>query len=203
MAGECEPAFPISRVSPALPAMLRETLKLFLAVFRQPTVCLGAPAKLGRYPADPVSRSNPSIPCRRHRFALPLRSSLGLAVGLACLVTENAAAAETVRRRFDIPAGEATSTLKQFLAQAGAHVLYSPDDVSGVRTHAVQGEFPPLSALTRMLAGTPLRAREDPSTNALSITRSVPPRALPGAPRNRPLLLPLSLQRPGRIPRPP
>jgi hypothetical protein len=112
-----------------------------------------------------------------------LHGSLGLAVGLACVVPEITTAAEGARRRFDIPAGDAVVTLKQFLSQAGAHVLYSPDDVGGVRTHAVQGEFPPLAALTRMLAGTPLRAREDPETNALSITLGSPSRSPPSAPR--------------------
>lgn len=101
-------------------------------------------------------------------------------MGVALFLPSALAAAEAPRR-FEIPAGEATATLKQFTAQSGAQVLYSPDDVAGVRTHAVHGDFTPLAALARMLAETPLTAREDAATKAISITATAASRAPPKA----------------------
>jgi TonB-dependent receptor len=93
-----------------------------------------------------------------------------------------AAAADAPARRFDLPAGDAVQTLKQFATQAGAQILYSAKDVGGIATKALQGEFPPLVAIERMLQGTPLKAREDPATRAIAVTRAAAPsRAPPSA----------------------
>lgn len=70
-------------------------------------------------------------------------------------------------------------TLKQFTAQSGEQLLYSPDDVSGVRTHAVHGKLMPIVALEHMLKGTSLKARQDKTTKAIAITGIVVPRASP------------------------
>jgi outer membrane receptor for ferric coprogen and ferric-rhodotorulic acid len=82
-----------------------------------------------------------------------------------------ATAAEAARKPFDVPAGAAPSTLKQFSAQAGGHLLYSADAVAGVTTNAVKGEFMPHQALDQMLDGTGLVGRRDAATGALSVTR--------------------------------
>jgi outer membrane receptor protein involved in Fe transport len=82
----------------------------------------------------------------------------------------SAHAADAARRNFDVPAGAASNTLKQFSAQAGGHLLYSADAVAGVTTNAVKGEFAPHVALDQMLDGTRLVGRRDTATGALSVT---------------------------------
>ena len=70
-------------------------------------------------------------------------------------------------------------TLRQFAAQSGDQLLYSTDDVGGVQTRAVHGEFTPIDALAHMLEHTPLKARQDEKTNAISVTTVRPSRAPP------------------------
>src|SRR5687767_6568751 len=93
---------------------------------------------------------------------------------LAALVlfttTITARAADATRRNFDVPAGAASNTLKQFSAQAGGHLLYAADAIAGVTTNAVKGEFAPHVALDQMLDGTRLVGRRDAATGALSVT---------------------------------
>lgn len=134
------------------------------------TVCLFCPPLAG----DRMPRQFPRRrPLRRRAVAR------GVALGFGLLLPAALSATETPRRTFDIPAGDAATTLKLFSAQAGEQVLYSPDDVAGVRTQAVRGEFTPLAALELMLAGTNLRARQDIVTKAISITAHAAPRAPP------------------------
>jgi outer membrane receptor protein involved in Fe transport len=82
---------------------------------------------------------------------------------------------------FDIPAGEAVATLKQLTAQSADQLLYSPGDLAGVKTNAVHGEYTTLLALSLMLEHTPLKARQDESTKAISITISGPAPSPPPA----------------------
>ncbi len=88
-----------------------------------------------------------------------------------------ALAAAPAQRQFNVPAGEAEKSLKQFSEQARLEVLFPTDLVAGVRTRAVAGELAPREALTRMLAGTGLIAVQDGDGGALSVRRdpSLPP----------------------------
>lgn len=71
---------------------------------------------------------------------------------------------------FDLPPGPAAQTLPRLSAQAGGlQILYRPEVVAGVSTHAVQGRFAPRAALERMLAGTPLAAVPDSASGAIAI----------------------------------
>lgn len=88
-------------------------------------------------------------------------------VGL--ILTVAGFAADGVKRNFSVPADEATRALKQFAAQSGEQLLYSPDDVAKVKTLAVEGEFTPREALEKMLAGTPLVVVQDKATGALAV----------------------------------
>ncbi len=58
--------------------------------------------------------------------------------------------------RFGIPAGDAQTTLLQFLSQSNIEMLYSSDDVRGITTHALSGMLTVPEALRRMLEGTGL-----------------------------------------------
>ncbi len=132
-----------------------------------------------------------SVRPRRSPRRLPARVcvSLGAVVGgVSLLVPAPLAAAEAPAplRSFDLPAGEARLTLKQFATQSGTQLLYAPDDVTGVQTQAVHGRFTPVVALEHLLQHTPLKARQDKKTKAIAISRSVPPRAPPPPPARSP-----------------
>ena len=72
---------------------------------------------------------------------------------------------------FDVAAGQAGVTLKQFAQQAGREIMFPAQSVDTVRTNAVQGEFTVKEGLGRLLAETPLHAIEDAKSGALVIQR--------------------------------
>ena len=91
------------------------------------------------------------------------------------------------KRRFDVPAGDATQTLARFAEQADREIVFSPAAVRGVQTNAVRGDFPPREALDLLVARTPLVVSRDTTTGALAVkkgitdpnaTRSAPPESL-------------------------
>src|SRR5688572_19884138 len=57
---------------------------------------------------------------------------------------------------FDIPAGEARETLKEFSRQSQVALLYSSSVVKGVQTQAISGKMDATQALFWMLKGTGL-----------------------------------------------
>src|SRR5579872_1970899 len=85
-----------------------------------------------------------------YRFMITLSVSLWLVLGLS-----SAAVADP--RPFDVPAGEASSALRDFARQAGLQLLFDYAAVKQVRTHAISGQFEPEAALTEMLQGTGLK----------------------------------------------
>lgn len=95
--------------------------------------------------------------------------SLGLAATLQ--------AADTATRNFDIAAGPAEQTLRQFANQArDTQFFFTADSVRGVRTSAVRGELTARAALEIMLAGSGLSVMQDEQSGALTVRRgeSVP-----------------------------
>ena len=87
-----------------------------------------------------------------------LRNSL-LACSLALIAAASAASSSPVA--FNLPAGDASGVLRQFATQSGEQLLYAPEDVTGERTVAVQGNYTPHDALNRLLSGTQLAAACD------------------------------------------
>lgn len=120
------------------------------------------------------------MPSMTPRTALlhPLLRSLG---ALAILAT-SLLAAEAVRP-FDIPAGEASATLKQAAKQGGVEIVYPATMVSGVRTTAVKGDFTARTAIRRMLDGTELILVADPQSGVLAVSRiAAAPKNVPSRP---------------------
>lgn len=78
---------------------------------------------------------------------------------------------------FDIPAGEAVKALRQFSAQSGQQLLYSNDDLAGVKTNEVKGRLSVQEALDQLLAKTPLAASRDNSNGAVAVGRKADPNA--------------------------
>ncbi len=158
-------------------------LKNLLVVLFAPLVCPDDPASPGSF--DSAMKPLPSARPHGPRCLLParFRLSLGAAVGIGLFFPSALVAASfAAHQDFDIPAGSAVATLKQFAAQSGQQLLYSPDDVSGVQTQAIKGEFTPLAALAQMLAQTRLKARQDEKTRAIAITAPAPSRLPPAPP---------------------
>ena len=81
------------------------------------------------------------------------------------------AATVDAKRSFDLPRGDAATTLRQFAAAAGRSLVFVSDKVRGETTNAVRGEFTPRDALDRMLAGSALEAAQDAATGALVVSR--------------------------------
>lgn len=101
---------------------------------------------------------------------------------LFALLVSAAGAAEAAKINFNLPAGEAGKTLKQFAAQAKREILFPVQRVDTVKTNAVQGELTVREGLDRLLAGTELRALEDAKTGALVVSRVSDPNARRAAP---------------------
>lgn len=97
---------------------------------------------------------------------------------VAALVFAGAALAQPAnapRKNFNIPAGNAATTLKTFSEQSGEQIVYPVDRVNDVETKAVSGELTARAALDRMLAGTRLAVVQDERTGAFAIRPSAPP----------------------------
>ncbi len=93
------------------------------------------------------------------------RVACALAIALA------ARAAEETRRRYDLPAGDAATVLRQFAEVSGREILFAAEVVRGIRTGPVRGEFTALEALHRLLAGTNLHAIPDERSGAIAVRR--------------------------------
>jgi iron complex outermembrane recepter protein len=80
-------------------------------------------------------------------------------------------ASEPVKKSFDIPSDTAPRALKQFAAQSGEQLLFSPSEVADVKTLAVKGLLTSREALERMLEGTTLVVAQDKSSGALAVRK--------------------------------
>lgn len=122
-----------------------------------------------RFPSSMLS--NPTF------FFIPvhgLRRRWCACAWLAAGLTAALVAAESVRRTFDIPAGRAERSLRQYSAQAGVQLVYPTAVVRDVQTRAVKGRYTDREALEHMFASTPLRVVRDEKTGALTLTRPTP-----------------------------
>lgn len=66
-------------------------------------------------------------------------------------------------KTIDIPAGELRQALLQVSEQFGTDLVYSPEQVSGVKTQGAQGDLTTEQAVTKLLQGTSLGLRTDSS----------------------------------------
>ncbi len=107
--------------------------------------------------------------------ALSRRWSLTAGVFLLSVFALPAVAADSAVKAFDVPAGDAAQTLKTFLQQSGVQIVYPVDQVRGVQTQPVKGEFAARDALDRMLFRTGLVAVQDGRTGALAVRRETSP----------------------------
>lgn len=89
-------------------------------------------------------------------------------------------AADTARRVFDVPAGDAGKSLKVLSQQAGRGVIFSSEALQGLQTNAVRGEFTAREAIERMVKGTGLVLGGEEGTGAFAVRKEA---ADPNGPR--------------------
>src|SRR5258708_38672382 len=106
-----------------------------------------------------------------------LVSALLCSIPLFLAVVALQAADVDGKKSFDIKAGDAASTLKQFAQQSGVELLYSSETIEAVKTKAVRGDFFPREVLDRMIDGTDLVVKQGEKKGAFTITRAKPPAA--------------------------
>lgn len=108
----------------------------------------------------------------------------------AALANAAPSPAPDAKRRFDVPAGDATQTLARFAEQADREIVFSPATVRGVQTNAVRGDLSPREALDLLVARTPLIVSHDATTGALAVKKATAdpnaPRAAAAVTRDRP-----------------
>jgi TonB-dependent receptor len=97
------------------------------------------------------------------RFALMLLFAAGFASGVF---------AASAKKAFDVAAGDASETLKRFAQQAGQQIVYPANEVRGITTNAVAGEFTVEEGIERLLAGTALKAVFDAGSGSLAVSRA-------------------------------
>lgn len=91
-----------------------------------------------------------------------------------------AARAEETKKSYDLAAGDAAATLKQFAEVSGRETLFAAEVVRGVKTQPVKGRLTAQEALDALLAETGLFATPDEKTGAFAVRRG---QADPNGPR--------------------
>jgi iron complex outermembrane recepter protein len=90
-------------------------------------------------------------------------------------------AAEVTRMHFELPPDGADKSLRKFADQSGKEVIFGAEITAGIRTNAVQGDFAPLEAIAKLLAGTGLSAVQDETSGAFLVTRDSISKPVPPA----------------------
>lgn len=97
-----------------------------------------------------------------------LRTTLAVAL---LLLLSPAWAAESPRRSFDLLAGAAAETLKQFSEQAGVAVVFATETSARARTNAVKGSYTTSEAIALLLKDSGLIAVPSEKTGTFTVIR--------------------------------
>jgi iron complex outermembrane receptor protein len=95
--------------------------------------------------------------------------SAAVLIALGALSMSTQAAAEESIKKVAVPAGSLSVALKMLAEQSGVEVFYSTDQLKGLRTEGVNGEFTAEKAVQKLLEGTNLKLTRHES-GALVIT---------------------------------
>jgi len=106
-----------------------------------------------------------------------------MALGLFALpVMAQTGAAQSDKRRFDIPADTADRSLKLFSTQSGVDVVFTPETVASAKANAVKGDYTPLEAAQLLVAGTGLVVSQEGGNGAFLVNRGSDPNVQKVAP---------------------
>jgi len=117
-------------------------------------------------------------------------------VGLATAGINASALAQT--KSIDIPAGDLRTALETFIRESGVQLIYSIDEVKGVRSRAVHGELLPEDALRQLLKGTQFTIHQDASGGIVVSKPSMRTSATAPAARDSSPVVPDALESPNR-----
>jgi TonB-dependent receptor len=106
-------------------------------------------------------------------ITLPRSLPASLVFGVIFVLLRLVAHSETshAAKSFELAAGPANVTLKQFAEQAGREIVFMASEVAGTETTAVRGRFIPREALGLMLGKTGLVISVDPKTGAFAVRK--------------------------------
>lgn len=102
---------------------------------------------------------------------LPRLSGILRLAAVCCFLALPLSAQESAKRTYDIPAGEAAKTLKQFSEQSGLGMIIASETARGIRTNPLKGDFTSRDALDLLLDGTGLVAERDAKSGAFAVRR--------------------------------
>ena len=113
--------------------------------------------------------------------SVTIRSTLA---AVACAISVSAYAMADQPKQIDIQGGELFEALLQLSNQYGADLVYRPEQVHGLKTHGAHGNLTSEQAVTKLLEGTQLQVKTDP-TGAMIITPPVAAEATSAAEPNK------------------
>ncbi len=93
-------------------------------------------------------------------------------LALSCTLAVSVYAAPGTSRKIDVPAGQLTTALKTLASQSGVEFVYSTDQLEGLSTKGVRGEFTAAKAVSKLLEGTNLEVTVHESGALLIAPRS-------------------------------
>jgi outer membrane receptor protein involved in Fe transport len=94
-------------------------------------------------------------------------------IAFVCALSVTAHAMADPKRHVNVLPGDLTAGLESLAKQSGAELIYSSDQVAGLHTHGVSGDFSAKDAVTKLLEGTKLEVRTDEATGAMLIAPPV------------------------------
>ena len=97
------------------------------------------------------------------------------AVVLTCAMSLTANAYAADPRPIDIPAGDLTTALESLARQSDVELVFRTEQLKGIKTHGVSGNLTPAQAVSKLLQGTSLVIRTDPSGAILITAGGAPP----------------------------
>ena len=78
-------------------------------------------------------------------------------IAIACAISISANAMADTPRKVDVPAGDLATALQKLVEQSGVEFIYSVDQIKGIHTGGVHGEYTAEKAVTKLLEGTNLK----------------------------------------------
>jgi outer membrane receptor protein involved in Fe transport len=93
----------------------------------------------------------------------------------ACSISFSAHAIADAPKPVNVPAGDLVQGLQAFEKQADVELVYQVEQLKGLHTKGVNGSYTAHDAVVKLLEGTKLEARTDPSSGAMLITLSGSP----------------------------
>jgi len=78
-------------------------------------------------------------------------------IAFAATLSLSAHALADAPKKVDVPAGDLTAALETLAKQSGVEFVYSAEQLKGIHTNGVHGEFTPEKAVIKLLEGTKLK----------------------------------------------